>query len=222
MMASIRDEYIEREILRFFNSARSPDDIQQRIFDDPHFGSGPGPAQGITQSQAYEILVTRDSKYSRNFTELRQISDVVGIGTDTWHDILYSFNIPLKTGLRWVHRLGTHRLQYELPDGRWGPLSYNLTGGPMGPMPKSHFRGDFLQIEQPNGEWTSSSVRGPRGYRGPQGLVGPMPRSYFRGSYLLVKQPDGSWARSSSLRGPSRLLKNSRRNCPEKGVTEIK
>ncbi|MCH8303733.1 MAG: hypothetical protein IIB94_01235 [Candidatus Marinimicrobia bacterium] len=78
-------------VLEFFNKATIPDQIVERIKDDPDFGKKTRGAYGIRPSLARKILRERDSLPQKKFRSLSQIDRIKGIGPDTLHDILNSF-----------------------------------------------------------------------------------------------------------------------------------
>lgn len=84
------DVLVSTEILEFFNKPLlDPYDIMSRIDDDPNFGDPSG--KGISYSLAQNIISFRNTNHGGSFQYIQQIADVPGIGQDTLHDILYSF-----------------------------------------------------------------------------------------------------------------------------------
>lgn len=79
------------DALKFFNAVQTPEEIVDRVVDDPDFDIGPPRAYGIRISLARRILSVRDSLPNGQFTSLAQVDAIRGVGDDTWHDILYSF-----------------------------------------------------------------------------------------------------------------------------------
>lgn len=71
-------------MLEFLNDVTSPEVLAGRIKDDPSFGKGPPRAYGIRRKLAEKIIGQR-------FNNLDDILAVIGIGPDTLHDIIYSF-----------------------------------------------------------------------------------------------------------------------------------
>ncbi|MCP4308892.1 MAG: helix-hairpin-helix domain-containing protein [bacterium] len=80
--------------LEFFNSVTTPDQIVQRIHDDPLRDASHGEAEpyayGIRPSLAQEILDVRE-RFGGRFNSIDQIDAIGGMGPDTEHDILYTF-----------------------------------------------------------------------------------------------------------------------------------
>ena len=81
----------DEPVLRFFNEATNPDQIVIHVEDDPEFGLGTSRTYGIRPTLAKRILEKRDSLPDKKFQSLAQIDSIKGIGPDTLHDILYSF-----------------------------------------------------------------------------------------------------------------------------------
>ena len=101
LLGSPIDDLDTGNALDFFNSATTPEQIVDRIKDDPDFGLGPPRAYGVRLSLAKRILDVRDRLPGSKFVTLKQIDDIRGVGDDTWHDILYSFpEIPQTSDLR--------------------------------------------------------------------------------------------------------------------------
>lgn len=102
-------------LLDFFNTVTRPEQITQRIKDDPGFGSGSPRAYGVRKTLAQRILNARAALDNDVFTSIEQIDDVFGVGTDTLHDIIYAFRDKspkpdVDSLLRGTLDLLTHRL----------------------------------------------------------------------------------------------------------------
>ena len=82
---------LEANILEFFNQVIDPNEIVERIIDDPGFGRPSPGAYGIRPSLAREILAVRGALPGGRFDSLEQISTIRGVGKDTRHDIDYNF-----------------------------------------------------------------------------------------------------------------------------------
>ena len=82
---------LTERVLAFFNAASSPEEIVQRIQDDPLRGSASSKAYGIRPALARRILETRASLPEGRFTSIEQIDAIRGIGPDTLNDILNAF-----------------------------------------------------------------------------------------------------------------------------------
>jgi DNA uptake protein ComE-like DNA-binding protein len=78
-------------VLEFFNAVTTPEQLVERVQDDPEYGIGPPRAYGIRRSLARRILEKRATLPGGVFTSLQQIDEIFGVGEDTLHDILYSF-----------------------------------------------------------------------------------------------------------------------------------
>jgi DNA uptake protein ComE-like DNA-binding protein len=78
-------------VLHFFNTVQSPEQIVQRIVDDPTFGTGGASAYGVRRDIAVRILEARAKRPGKAFSSLQEIDDVRGVGKDTMHDILQMF-----------------------------------------------------------------------------------------------------------------------------------
>jgi DNA uptake protein ComE-like DNA-binding protein len=81
-------------VLRFFNTVDNPEQIVQRIKDDPEHDasrdSEPPCAYGVRPDLARSILERRNELGGR-FKSLSEIAAIEGVGPDTLHDIEYSF-----------------------------------------------------------------------------------------------------------------------------------
>lgn len=75
-------------VLEYFNQVTDPAHIVNRIKDDPDFGVPAG--YGTTLRVAQRILEERDRLGGR-FDSVGQLASVSGVGDDTFHDILFSF-----------------------------------------------------------------------------------------------------------------------------------
>ena len=78
-------------LLDFFNTVTRPEQIIQRIKDDPEFGVSSPRAYGVRKSLAERILKVRAELDDGVFTSIEQIDDVFGVGVDTLHDIVFAF-----------------------------------------------------------------------------------------------------------------------------------
>ncbi len=76
--------------LEFFNSVTKAEEIVAVIEDDPNQLNAAPTAYGSRLGVANNILDER-SRLGGRFDSLSQIDKVSGVGTDTFHDILYSF-----------------------------------------------------------------------------------------------------------------------------------
>lgn len=74
---------LAERVLKFFNEVTDPYEIVNRVQDDPNFGAPRGRAIG--PSLAKKIIGRKP------FHSIQQIVDIPGVGQDTLHDILYSF-----------------------------------------------------------------------------------------------------------------------------------
>ncbi|MCD4779657.1 MAG: hypothetical protein K8S27_03795 [Candidatus Omnitrophica bacterium] len=145
LLGSPIDELDTVTALDFFNSATTPEQIVERIRDDPDYGLGPPRAYGVRLSLAKRILDIRNRLPGGKFITLDQIDEIRGVGDDTWHDILYSFpEIPQTSGLRELYRpdydslfrqaldLCTHRLDAWLTACAYRRLRAMRGGAPEG------------------------------------------------------------------------------------------
>ncbi len=94
-MASFPTETIPfwaaRNILDYFNSVRTLMDITEGpIQDDPRDGVG----RTIGPTIARRILDARRRLPLEQFTDIRQIDNIRGIGENTMQDLLYTFGRP--------------------------------------------------------------------------------------------------------------------------------
>jgi len=84
-------EKIEKSILDFFNQGTAPQ-IVNRV-KDAGFGSSSNRAYGIRTSLAKKIIQVRNDLVDGKFESLNQLDEIQGIGIDTLHDIIYSFEM---------------------------------------------------------------------------------------------------------------------------------
>lgn len=80
-----------KKTLDFLNSVNSPEEIVKRIRDDPHYGLSSPNTYGVRLSLARRMLDNRNSLPEKRFTSFEQIDSIFGVGLDTLHDILESF-----------------------------------------------------------------------------------------------------------------------------------
>lgn len=80
---------ISGEIVDFFNTVRTPEQLRKAIIDDPNFGK-PLP-DGISLSLARRIIEEREIHHLGSFKSLENIDKIEGVGPGTWHNILISF-----------------------------------------------------------------------------------------------------------------------------------
>lgn len=84
--------WVEKRILGYFNRARSTRDVTEGMLkDDPNTGAG---SYIIGDVVARRILDRRNALPGRRFTELMQLSGIQGLGTDKYHDLIYTFSVP--------------------------------------------------------------------------------------------------------------------------------
>ena len=81
----------DARILEFFNQVKNPEEIVDRIHDNPDIGSGASRRYGIKADVAARVIAERKRKPGGLFREVDAINAVSGIGPNTWEDILYSF-----------------------------------------------------------------------------------------------------------------------------------
>jgi len=79
---------ILKQILDFFNQVSDPYEVTSRIKDDPGFGKS---SRGVGLSLARKVIAVRDSLPSSCFDSILDIIAIRGLGSDTLHDILYTF-----------------------------------------------------------------------------------------------------------------------------------
>jgi len=101
----IINEKLEEIILSFFNNAKSPSQISDRIKDDPKFGSSSKLAYGVRNSLAKKILAERNSLANKKFTSIHEIDSIKGVGIDTLHDILFSFGTDVQKKVNEARKL---------------------------------------------------------------------------------------------------------------------
>ncbi|CAB5140131.1 hypothetical protein D3OALGA1CA_3820 [Olavius algarvensis associated proteobacterium Delta 3] len=81
----------DARILEFFNQVNNPEEIVDRIRDNPDIGSGSSRRYGIKADTAARVIAERKRKPGGIFRGVGEINAVSGIGPNTWEDILYSF-----------------------------------------------------------------------------------------------------------------------------------
>lgn len=105
---------VKADSLGFLNTATSPEQIMERIKDDPAFNLSPSKAYAIGETVAQKIIETRNSLPGNKYTSLNQLLDVIGVGEDKVQDITYSFSNEKQPDydrlLRETLDLCTHRL----------------------------------------------------------------------------------------------------------------
>lgn len=106
----------EQKILEFFNNVKDPQEIVDRIIDDPQFRlTAPNRVYGVRPTLAETIFNKRNSLDGKQFTNIGQIDSIEGVGIDTLQDINYSFStriddIDYESLLKGVFDSFTHRL----------------------------------------------------------------------------------------------------------------
>lgn len=81
---------VAKQVVAFFNAAESVDEIRARIRDDGDFGAGVrGAGPGITREAAAAILKERNT--TGEFNELSELHEIVSVGANTIHNILWTF-----------------------------------------------------------------------------------------------------------------------------------
>ena len=95
-MAKVQQHDFSQEViakaLRFLNQFQSPEEITQKVKDDPNKGSGdPSKSVGIGKVVAYRILTKRSELPNEQFYSLDDLNDISGFGQDKLHDLLYTF-----------------------------------------------------------------------------------------------------------------------------------
>ena len=85
----IYNSYLQSHILEFFNAVREPEEIIQKIKDDPEFGAPRG--RGVRMALARRILAARAQLPDGKFVSISQIEEIRGVGPDTCHDIAFTF-----------------------------------------------------------------------------------------------------------------------------------
>ena len=78
-------------ILEFFNSAESATVISEKIKDDPIYRPWRN-GVGVRLRLAKRIIAEREKLSEKSFPSLRTIEEIPGLGRDSWHDILNTFN----------------------------------------------------------------------------------------------------------------------------------
>ena len=134
-------------LLKFFNTVSSPEEIVNRIKDDPGYIKEGPKARGVTLKQAQKIIDKRAELPNKKFTEVRQIGEIKGIGDDTYHDILNSFVIQTETqDVNWLFNstldLFSHRL-----DAWFTSLAFKRLEAMRSKKPKGIFMGAYGWIE---------------------------------------------------------------------------
>jgi hypothetical protein len=112
------EEETKTKILEFFNDAKHPQEIVDRVVDDPEYQlKKPKKVYGVRLATAKKIFKKRESLEGKRFTKISEIDEVFGVGDDTFRDIIYSFSSrpDLDTQnyevlLKGVIDLFTHRL----------------------------------------------------------------------------------------------------------------
>lgn len=77
-------------VLDFLNGVQTPEEIVERVRDDPEYESRSEQAYGVRPRLAGRILDTRGELPNRQFESLDQLEAVHGLGPDTLHDIFKS------------------------------------------------------------------------------------------------------------------------------------
>ena len=77
----------QKVILNYFNHENNPDKIVELIQDNPYQGKASPRAYGIRAKVAQRLV--EDS--SKPFSVLEQLISIEGIGSDTYSDIIFSF-----------------------------------------------------------------------------------------------------------------------------------
>lgn len=126
LILSKMDEALKQRVLNFFNRVTRSAEIVNRIKDDPDFGMRRG--YGIRRSLATRILEIRNNLPGKRFNSIEQINDVRGVGPDTLHDILYSFQYS--GGLAMVKIYSIERYSYMLHSGLSAAVRITLIGKP--------------------------------------------------------------------------------------------
>jgi hypothetical protein len=91
-MASNNDQTLAEKVLAFFNAVNDPYEIRYQIKDDPNFGTER--PYGISLSTANNIMAER-ATLGGEFKTIGEIDAAPGVGSDTLHNILYSFQTLL-------------------------------------------------------------------------------------------------------------------------------
>ncbi len=81
----------EKCAISFFNNVQDFAEIVEQIKDDPKFGKLSKRAYGIRKSLAQKILKARESLPEKKFQSIDQLDSIRGIGKDTMHDIINTF-----------------------------------------------------------------------------------------------------------------------------------
>jgi hypothetical protein len=109
-------EETEQKILEFFNNAQNPEEIVDRIIDDPSFDLAvPRSVYGVRRKLAERIIQERDELEGKKFTGIEHIDAIRRVGVDTLQDIKFSFSkkldpVDYEMVLKGVFDLFTHRL----------------------------------------------------------------------------------------------------------------
>lgn len=81
-----------QRILGFFNRAYAAKDLTEGVLkDDPGTGTG---KYVIGEVVAQRILDRRNVLPGRRFTSISQLNGIQGMGTDKFHDLVYTFRAP--------------------------------------------------------------------------------------------------------------------------------
>jgi len=81
----------EKYAISFFNNVQDFAEIVEQIKDDQKFGKPSKRAYGISKNLAQKILKARERLPGKKFQSLDQLDSIRGIGKDTMHDIINTF-----------------------------------------------------------------------------------------------------------------------------------